>query len=182
MISRKGDGPTTIFIDGGSRGNPGPAGYGVVVKNAEEKILHHFSGYLGIHTNNVAEYSGLLAALEFALQKKLHHVRILSDSELMVRQMKGQYRVKSLGLQPLHQRAKEMAALIPRFEIEHIRRELNGEADALANEAMDSASPGESRPDVIHFQAIVEAGRLRPLTRVSLPEMEVVECTLRLKK
>jgi probable phosphoglycerate mutase len=182
MISWKGEGPTTIFIDGGSRGNPGPAGYGVVIKNPEEEILHHFSGYLGVHTNNVAEYSGLLAALEFALQKKLHHVRILSDSELLVRQMKGHYRVKSPGLQPLHQRAKEMAAQIPRFEIEHIRRELNREADALANEAMDCAPSGESQSDIIHFQAIVEGGRLRPITRVSLPEREVVECTLRLRK
>jgi ribonuclease HI len=173
--------PTIFFIDGGSRGNPGPAGYGVAIKNAAGKTLDSLSEYLGVRTNNVAEYSGLLAALEYALNHHLPFVRIFSDSELLVRQMAGRYRVKSPDLLPLFDRARAMAAQIPRLEIEHVRRESNAEADALANEAMDRGEAAGPSRRTLRFDAIVENGLLKPLGRVQLPEKKKVECSIRFK-
>lgn len=181
MNKSKSAGPTTFFIDGGSRGNPGPAGYGVVVKDAREQVVDSISEFIGVRTNNVAEYSGLLAALHYALGHDLSAVRIFSDSELLVRQMNGQYKVKSPDLRPLFEQAQALAAKIPNFRIEHVRREFNREADALANEAMDRAAPASTTPAVMRFDAIIEDGRVRPLARLSLPEKKVVECTLRFK-
>jgi probable phosphoglycerate mutase len=124
-------------IDGGSRGNPGPAAYGVIVRDSKGKILRELGEYLGLQTNNFAEYSGLLAALEYAHKEKIPSLKILSDSELLVKQMKGQYRVKSPGLVPLFERARALARRLPKFSIEHVRRERNREADRMVNQVLD---------------------------------------------
>ena len=124
-------------VDGGARGNPGPAGYGVVIRDASGGKLAELSEYLGIQTNNYAEYRGLIAALEYALTHNHDALRVLADSELMVRQMKGLYKVRSPGLRPLFERAQELIRRLKWFEIEHVRREQNRDADRLANKAMD---------------------------------------------
>lgn len=132
----------TAYIDGGSRGNPGPAGFGVRVEAEDGTVLDRFSGSVGTATNNVAEYRGLIAALEWACARDHRRVHIRSDSELLVRQMRGEYRVKNPGLQPLFQEARALAARIGTVTFEHVRRELNADADRLANEAMDLAAAG----------------------------------------
>jgi ribonuclease HI len=130
------------YIDGGARGNPGPAGYGVRIEDEHGALVDEFSGTIGIATNNVAEYRGLLAALEWARQHGHNQVHVRSDSELLVRQMLGQYKVKNAGLQPLHAKARLLAHDVGRVTFEHVRRESNTEADRLANLAMDqSADP-----------------------------------------
>jgi ribonuclease HI len=129
----------TLYIDGGSRGNPGPAGYGVRVEHADG-VIEEFHAAIGTATNNVAEYQGLLAALQYALAKGHRVIRIRSDSELLVRQMRGEYKVKNPGLQPLHREARALVALLDRVEFEHVRRGLNADADRLANQAMDEAA------------------------------------------
>jgi probable phosphoglycerate mutase len=126
-------------IDGGSRGNPGPAGYGVRVESDDGSVVE-LKASLPIATNNVAEYNGLLAALRWAASNGIHSLRIRSDSELLVKQMKGEYRVKNPGLQPLHEEARALARQIGAVAFEHVRRELNRDADRLANEAMDEAA------------------------------------------
>jgi ribonuclease HI len=123
--------------DGGARGNPGPAGYGVVIQDQSGKKVAHLSEYLGHQTNNFAEYQGLIAALEYALQHGPKALKLISDSELLVRQIKGIYKVKNPTLQDLHGRAKELIAQLEWFSIGHALREHNTEADQLANEAMD---------------------------------------------
>jgi probable phosphoglycerate mutase len=127
----------TAHCDGGSRGNPGPSGYGAVVEDPNGRVVARLSQFLGIQTNNFAEYSGLLAVLEWAIENGAKRMRVVSDSELMVKQMKGQYKVKSPGLRPLWEEAKRRAARLDRFEIRHTLRGGNKEADRLANEAMD---------------------------------------------
>ncbi len=127
-----------MFTDGGARGNPGPAAYGVVVQSPDGKVIGELAKYLGEATNNEAEYQGLLAALEYALVHHAQSVQIFSDSELMVRQMLKQYKVKSGGLRPLYDHAQKLAAQIPNFKIAHVRREHNHEADRLVNRAIDS--------------------------------------------
>jgi ribonuclease HI len=124
-------------IDGGARGNPGPAGYGVVIEDEKGRKIAALSDYLGHRTNNYAEYSGLLAALQYAVDHGYKALKVISDSELMVRQMRGQYKVKNPTLIELHARAKELIAKLDWFEIGHVLRESNREADRLANEAMD---------------------------------------------
>jgi ribonuclease HI len=131
---------TTAYIDGGSRGNPGPAGYGVQIVDGDGQVLAELYQALGHTTNNVAEYQGLLAALAWALDRGVKPLHIRSDSELLVRQLKGEYRVKNPGLQPLYQEARERVARIGKVTFEHVRRELNREADRLANLAMDEAA------------------------------------------
>jgi probable phosphoglycerate mutase len=126
-------------IDGGSRGNPGPAGYGVRVQPDEGPAID-LKESLGICTNNVAEYSGLLAALRWAVASGCSTLHIKSDSLLLVQQMKGVYKVKSPGLQPLYEEARALVRQIGRVTFEHVRREFNKDADRLANEAMDEAS------------------------------------------
>jgi ribonuclease HI len=128
------------YIDGGARGNPGPAGYGVRVEDEAGTLIDEFHGFLGSATNNIAEYHGLLAALRYARQHGHRKVRIKSDSELLVKQMKGEYRVKNSGLQPLHQEARSIAEGLERIVYEHVRREQNADADRLANLAMDLAT------------------------------------------
>jgi ribonuclease HI len=124
-------------VDGGARGNPGPAGYGVVIEDQQGKPIAEFSRYLGHRTNNFAEYSGLIAALNYALEHQHSALRVLSDSELMVRQMNGVYKVRSPELRPLYEEAGRLSRKLQWFRIEHVRREKNAEADRLANDAMD---------------------------------------------
>jgi ribonuclease HI len=124
-------------IDGGARGNPGPAGYGVVLEDEEGRRVAGLSEYLGHRTNNYAEYSGLLAALEYALAHDPKALKVISDSELMVRQIKGVYKVRNAALLELYQKAQQMIRQLEWFEIGHVLRESNREADRLANDAMD---------------------------------------------
>ena len=123
--------------DGGSRGNPGPAGFGVVLEDESGAPVAELSEFLGVKTNNFAEYSGLLAALEYALTHEHGSLRVVADSELMVKQMKGQYQVKSPELRPLWEEAKRRVARLERFEIQHVLRGKNKGADRLANLAID---------------------------------------------
>jgi len=127
----------TVNIDGGARGNPGPAGYGAIFKDSSGKKIGELSRYLGIQTNNYAEYSGLIAALEYALSQGHKALKVFSDSELMVRQMTGVYKVKSPELRTLYEKARALVRKLESFRIEHVRREFNHEADKLANQAMD---------------------------------------------
>src|SRR5215468_7517831 len=132
--------PYRANIDGGSRGNPGPASYGVVIRSPKGEIIARLKKYIGRMTNNVAEYYGLIAALDWAQSNQVRALRIESDSELLVKQMRGQYKVKSEDLKPLFERAKKMSQMFSSFHIDHVYREQNAEADALANEAMDEVS------------------------------------------
>jgi ribonuclease HI len=127
------------YIDGGSRGNPGPAGFGVRVETADGGLVEELHESIGVATNNVAEYRGLIAALRWALARGERDVLVRSDSELLVKQMLGVYRVKHPGLQPLHAEARRLASKVGRVRYEHVRRELNRHADRLANTAMDEA-------------------------------------------
>jgi ribonuclease HI len=127
------------YIDGGARGNPGPAGYGVRVEDAAGNLLAELHAPLGIATNNVAEYNGLLAALKWAIDHGQTVVHIRADSELLVRQMRGEYKVKHPGLQPLAARARLLMMELDTVTFEHIRREFNKEADRLSNLGMDEA-------------------------------------------
>jgi ribonuclease HI len=128
------------YIDGGARGNPGPAGYGVRIEDEQGALINEFNGFLGSATNNVAEYNGLLAALKYAQQHGHRRVLIKSDSELLVKQMRGEYRVKHPGLQALYQQARAIALGLDRVTFEHVRREQNKDADRLANLAMDEGT------------------------------------------
>jgi len=177
-------------IDGGSRGNPGPASYGVVIRDPRGEMVARLKKYIGRTTNNVAEYYGLIAALDYAQSNNIRALRIESDSELMVKQMRGQYKVKSPDLKPLFERAKKMSQTFSTFRIEHVYREQNKEADALANEAMDEAdgksraavSPAEprvARSETIKVRARFRSGILYPLEDVNLPDGAEVEILLR---
>ncbi|MGH9717446.1 MAG: reverse transcriptase-like protein [Candidatus Acidiferrales bacterium] len=128
-------------IDGASRGNPGPAAYAVVLRDPNGDVILELGKRLGRDTNNVAEYYALLAALDYTISSGIKALRIRSDSELLVRQMQGRYKVKSPDLKPLHERALKMARQLNYFTIEHVRREFNCDADALANAALDSGAP-----------------------------------------
>jgi ribonuclease HI len=134
----------TAHIDGGARGNPGPAGWGAVVRDGAGEIAAELLGALPHSTNNVAEYSGLLAALDWCREHGATNVHIKSDSLLLVQQMKGVYKVKNEGLKPLHGRARLLCHEIGKVTFEHVRRELNKEADKLANLAMDQAAATSS--------------------------------------
>jgi ribonuclease HI len=125
------------FSDGGARGNPGPSGYGVVIQDESGRKVAALSEYLGHQTNNFAEYQGLIAALEYAVANGHKALKVISDSELLVRQIKGIYKVKNAALQDLHGRAKELIAKLEWFSIGHVLRGHNEEADRLANAAMD---------------------------------------------
>jgi ribonuclease HI len=127
----------TAHCDGGARGNPGPAGYGAEITGADGAVLAELSEFLGICTNNVAEYSGLLASLQWALDHGVARLRVVSDSELMVKQIQGRYKVNSPDLKPLWQEAKSRIARLGDFQITHALRHKNKAADRLANEAMD---------------------------------------------
>ena len=143
------DGWYTAHCDGGSRGNPGPSGYGAVVEDPKGQVVARLSEFLGRQTNNFAEYKGLLAVLAWAHQHSVRQLRVVSDSELMVKQMKGQYKVASPGLRPLWEEAKRLAGKLERFEMRHTLRGGNKEADQLANDAMDKGigRPAAGRPE-----------------------------------
>lgn len=128
--------------DGGARGNPGPAGYGVFIQDEGGRKVAALSQYLGHQTNNFAEYQGLIAALEYAVKHGHRALRVVSDSELLVRQIKGIYKVKNAALKDLHARAQQLIAQLEWFSIDHALREQNREADHLANEAMDKGRLG----------------------------------------
>jgi ribonuclease HI len=135
----------TAFCDGGSRGNPGPAGFGVYIEGPEGEKLAELSEFIGRTTNNVAEYSALLAALEWALKTGQRRLRVVADSELLVKQMQGRYKVSSPDLRPLFEEAKRRAAQLEAFRVEHVLRGKNQKADRLANLAMDRGT-GRSGP------------------------------------
>lgn len=165
-------------IDGGARGNPGPAGYGVYITDQSGNKIAGLSEYLGHQTNNFAEYNGLLAALDYALQQNYKALKVIADSELLVKQIRGEYKVKSPALVDLHQRAKKMIAQLDWFQIQHVLRAGNQEADRLANQAMDkgmgraSATTAASVPVVARgreFNGVVRNGVIE-LDGASLPE------------
>ena len=129
----------TAFIDGGARKNPGPAGWGAYILAADGDVLAELHGAIGVATNNVAEYNGLLGALAWCLQHGVTHLHIKADSLLLVEQMKGNYKVKNEGLKPLHAKARLLAAQLGRVSYTHIPREENKEADRLSNLGMDNS-------------------------------------------
>lgn len=170
--------------DGGARGNPGPAGYGVVIKDETGRRVAALSEYLGHQTNNFAEYQGLIAALEYALKHGPKALKLISDSELLVRQIRGIYKVKNATLQDLHARAKELIKQLDWFSIGHALRENNQEADRLANEAMDRGMgrssdrvaagdpptrPLKQTPPPQEFEGVVRGGKIE-LTSGSFPD------------
>ena len=128
----------TAYIDGGARGNPGPAGYGVYIQ-LPDGTVEELHGGLGIATNNVAEYNGLLAALKWTIDHGHRKLHIRADSELLVKQMRGEYKVKNPGLQPLAARARALVSQLEQVRFEHVRREHNQDADRLSNVGMDEA-------------------------------------------
>ena len=134
----------SAHCDGGARGNPGPAGYGAVIQAPDGSVMAELSEFLGFKTNNYAEYSGLLGCLQYVLDHGHKRLRLVSDSELMVKQIQGKYQVKSPDLKPLYDEAKRRIARLDGFEISHALRHKNKDADRLANEAMDR---GMKRPD-----------------------------------
>lgn len=179
-------------IDGAARGNPGPASYGVVIRDGRGELVAKLKKYIGRMTNNVAEYYGLIAALDYAETHGIRALRVESDSELMVKQMQGQYKVKSEDLRPLFERAKKMSQGFESFRIDHVYREQNREADALANEALDETSGAPSaagapakaaapdaKPSPRWIQARFRSGILYPLEDIDLPDGTEVEIVLR---
>lgn len=154
----------TAFCDGGSRGNPGPAGYGVYIEDEHGQKIAELSEYLGKRTNNFAEYSGLLAALDYSLTHGFSHLKVVADSELMVKQIKGQYRVNSPELRPLYDEARRRINQLEGFQIRHVLRGRNQNADRLANQAMDKgparspslAGAAEQKPQTL--RGLVKGG------------------------
>ncbi len=186
-------------VDGGSRGNPGPAAYGVTVKTPEGKSVTGFAKYIGKTTNNFAEYQGLLAALEYALSHGHLRLRVITDSELMARQISGRYKVRSPDLKPLHEKAKAMIARLESFSIQHVLREHNREADRLANKALDAAAAGITPPppatrahsqaapsdnaaEPLRTVATFQKGVLKPHTQLPLFENEEVDLDIHRRK
>jgi ribonuclease HI len=196
-------------IDGASRGNPGPASYAVVLRDPGGKIVLELAKNIGRETNNVAEYYALLAALDYATSHGIRALRIRSDSELLVRQMQGRYKVKSADLKPLHERASKLARQLEYFTIEHVPREMNREADGIANVALDQAgvpkfesrkskaenrphAPGHAtsssaprsslttRPAPLAVRARFVGGALVPVEPLELPEGAEVMLELRI--
>jgi ribonuclease HI len=178
-------------IDGGSRGNPGPASYGVVIRDPRGQIVAKLKKYIGRSTNNVAEYYGLIAVLDYAQQHGIRALHVQSDSELLVRQMRGEYKVKSPELRPLFERARKMAQAFDSFKIEHVYREQNAEADALANEALDETSGRPAAtpkldaqaksqpPQARKIRARFRNGALVPIDPLDLAEGSEVEILVR---
>jgi acyl dehydratase/ribonuclease HI len=136
--SARAQGAYTANIDGAARGNPGPAAYGVIVRRPDGVKHESLGKYIGRATNNVAEYYALIAALDYAAASGIKRLRVYSDSQLIVNQIKGLYKVKHPDLRPLHERAKKQAATLETFTIQYVPREQNRDADDLANAALDS--------------------------------------------
>ena len=151
--------PIVIYIDGGARGNPGPAGFGVRIEDEQGDLVEEFGEAIGVATNNVAEYRGLLAALEWARTRNHARVHVRSDSLLLVQQMLGHYKVKNAGLQPLHAKARLLAHEIGRVTFEHVRREQNAHADRLANAAMDGSAAAAEPKNPKSKSQTTETGR-----------------------
>jgi ribonuclease HI len=160
--------------DGGSRGNPGPAGYGAVIEDKNGRVLARLSEYLGKRTNNYAEYSALLGVLAWCLEHKHPRIRVVADSELMVKQMKGQYKVNSPDLRPLWEEARRRAGKLERFEIVHTLRGGNKEADQLANDAMDRGM-GRAPASPAASPASVSIGAPRPAPPKPAQQRQVLE-------
>ena len=180
-----------VNVDGGARGNPGPAAYGVVVRDPKGEVVARLKKYIGQNTNNVAEYFGLIAALDYAQTHGIRALRVESDSELLVKQMRGVYKVKSGDLRPLFERAKKMSQGFETFRIEHVYREGNREADALVNQALDEScgpmrdSNSEKqgpKSQTIRALARYQDGVLQPNAPLELPEGAEVEILLRLRR
>jgi len=180
-------------IDGGSRGNPGPAAYGVMIRDPRGEVVARLKKYIGNNTNNVAEYFGLIAALDYAQTHGIRALRVESDSELMVKQMQGHYKVKSEELRPLFERAKKMSQTLEAFRIGHVYREQNKEADALVNQALDeTAGPASSvsakidkpatKDGTMRLLARYQDGVLEPYDELDLPDGTEVELLVRLRK
>jgi probable phosphoglycerate mutase len=138
----------TAHCDGGSRGNPGPSGYGAVIEDAKGRVVAELSEFVGIQTNNFAEYSGLLGVLNWAVEHNVKRLSVVSDSELMVKQMQGKYKVASPILRPLFEEARKLSRQIAKFEMRHTLRGGNKHADRLANEAMDKGMGKSAIPQV----------------------------------
>jgi len=128
-----------VHVDGGARGNPGPAAIAAVVADADGEVLHEASETIGRATNNVAEYKALILGIDRALQLGASELDLVGDSELIVKQVQGKYKVKDAGLKPLHAEVRRRLADVGEWSIRHVRRELNAEADRLVNEALDGA-------------------------------------------
>ncbi len=177
-------------IDGGSRGNPGPAAYGVVIRTTQGKAVAEIAKFIGEATNNFAEYQGLLAVLEYALSHGYSRLRVQTDSELMAQQIAGHYKVRSLDLKPLHAHAQALIARLESFSIQHVYREKNREADRLVNQALDdqargsASSPTSNVPSSkrISISATFRDGSLHPHTQLPLFESEEVDLEIRRKK
>lgn len=186
-------------IDGAARGNPGPASYGVVVRDPSGAVVAKLKKYMGRSTNNVAEYYALIATLDYAQSHGIRALRIESDSELLVKQMHSRYKVRSADLRPLFEQAKKMSRGLESFIIEHVFRERNREADALANQALDETGTSESRPESFagkrltagdleneqtfrrdkgRIRARYREGSLHPLEPLDLKEGVEVELTI----
>lgn len=137
------EGPSTgyqileVFSDGAARGNPGPAGAGAVVRTTDGKVIARVGKFLGTQTNNVAEYEGLLIGVQKALDLGAREVRIFADSLLVISQLKGEWKIKHPGLRPFYDRAKLLLKHFDRVTLQHVRRELNGQADEMSNRAID---------------------------------------------
>jgi ribonuclease HI len=131
-----------LWTDGAARGNPGPAGIGAILKSPSGEVPYTGSEFLGHTTNNVAEYKAVLLGLQGALAQGIRKVEVRADSELLIKQLRGEYRVKSPGLKPLFDEARKLIARFASVKLTHIRRELNGEADRLANQGIDSVGRG----------------------------------------
>jgi ribonuclease HI len=179
----------TANIDGASRGNPGPAAYAVILRGPGGTKIAEISKCIGRKTNNVAEYYALVAALDYAVANSIRALRVRSDSELLVRQMQGRYKVKNAELKPLHERARKLARGLDYFAIEHVPRERNSEADLLANLALDgssgskagpalerNATPSGERPATrLRIRARYRGGVFVPSGAVEIPENAGVE-------
>lgn len=181
-----------VHIDGASRGNPGPAAYGVVVETAEGAPVAAFSKFLGRATNNAAEYEALLAALDYALANQHRRLWVFCDSELIARQIEGRYKVKSSDLKPLYDRARAEIARLESFRIRHVPRAQNAPADRLANQALDAAlgktsatsqAPSQTaRAGVLRTSAVYRKGALVPVQELPLAEGEQIDLEIHRKK
>ncbi|MGB6431254.1 MAG: reverse transcriptase-like protein [Candidatus Acidiferrales bacterium] len=169
-------------IDGAARGNPGPAAYAVVLRGPDGARIESFGKYIGRATNNVAEYFGLIAALDAAAAREIRRLRVESDSELLVRQMQGHYKVRSADLRPLHERAQKAAKTLEYFALEHIPRERNADADAVANAALDNTAGRNAAPAPIarpiRTRARYAGGTLVPVMPLDLVEGDEVIVTI----
>lgn len=187
-------------VDGGSRGNPGPAAYGVVMETTAGERVAAFAKFLGETTNNFAEYQGLLATLDYALKHNHLRLSVVTDSELMARQISGRYKVRSFDLKPLYEKARAMIARLESFSIRHVPREHNRAADRLVNQALDAAAAGLALPPVpapraalarpastasgklLRTSATFQSGALRPHEPLPLFDGEQVELEIHRKQ